>query len=282
MTSPVMAAVAREVVEMYGSPENGWTMDHPVGTGPFMLKEWRRGSKVTLAANPGYRDERFPSAGDSNADASVRANAGKRLPLVQQVEVNIIEEGTPRLLAFNAQQIDYLHVPYELVDRVLENGSLRPEYVRRGVSWKRILETAFTYTYFNMEDPVVGGYTTEKVALRRAIAMAYDVDNEIRVLRRGEAIARDPDHSSGFARARSNAESACKLRPGSGSGAARQVWLQERGPEAIERVRTARHLYSSSVHRRTAKAGSSMSCGNGVWMRSASASNSSSRSGRTS
>ena len=187
MTSIVMAAVAREVVEMYGSPENGWTVDHPVGTGPFMLKEWRRGSKVTLAANPGYRDERFPSAGDSNADASVRANAGKRLPLVQQVEVNIIEEGTPRLLAFNAQQIDYLHVPYELVDRVLENGSLRPEYVRRGVSWKRILETAFTYTYFNMEDPVVGGYTTEKVALRRAIALAYDVDNEIRVLRRGEA-----------------------------------------------------------------------------------------------
>jgi ABC-type transport system substrate-binding protein len=188
MTTRVMAAVAREVIETYGSPENGWTMDHPVGTGPFALKEWRRGSKVVLAANSGYRDERFPSAVGSSEDVSVRANAGKRLPLVGQVEVNIIEEGNPRLLAFDAQQIDYLHVPYDLVDRVLENGSLRSEYARRGVKWTRVLESAFTYTYFNMDDPVVGGYTPERVALRRAIAMAYDVDNEIRVLRRGQAI----------------------------------------------------------------------------------------------
>ena len=188
MTTRVMAAVAREVIEAYGSPANGWTMDHPVGTGPFTLKEWRRGSQVVLSANSGYRDERFPSTVDSSEVASVRANAGKRLPLVGQVEVNIIEEGNPRLLAFDAQQIDYLYVPYDLVDRVLENGSLRSEYVRRGVKWTRVLESAFTYTYFNMEDPVVGGYTPERVALRRAIAMAYDVDSEIRVLRRGQAI----------------------------------------------------------------------------------------------
>ena len=188
MTTTVMAAVAREIVEAHGSPANGWTMDHPVGTGPFTLKEWRRGSKVVLAANSGYRDERFPSQFDSSEDASVRANAAKRLPLVGQVEVNIVEEGNPRLLAFDAQQIDYLHVPYNLVDRVLENGSLRSEYARRGVKWTRVLESAFTYTYFNMDDPVVGGYTPERVALRRAIAMAYDVDNEIRVLRQGQAI----------------------------------------------------------------------------------------------
>ncbi len=188
MTSTQMAAVAREVVEMYGSPENGWTMDHPVGTGPFTLNEWRRGSKIVLSANSGYRDERFPSAVDSTKDTSVRANAGKRLPLVGQVEVNIIEEGNPLLLAFDAEQIDYLHVPYNLVERVISNGTLKKEYARRGVKWTRVLESAFTYTYFNMDDPVVGGYTPEKVALRRGIAMAYDVDNEIRVLRRGQAI----------------------------------------------------------------------------------------------
>jgi len=102
--------------------------------------------------------------------------------------VNVIEEGNPRLLAFSAQQIDYLWVPYNLVDRVLENGALKAEYARQGVYWTRVLETAFTYTYFNMDDPVVGGYTPEQIALRRAIAMAYDVANEIRVLRQGQAI----------------------------------------------------------------------------------------------
>jgi ABC-type transport system substrate-binding protein len=40
------------------------------------------------------------------------------------------------------------------------------------------------YTYFNMDDPVVGGYTPEKVALRRAISLAYSVEEEIRLLRR--------------------------------------------------------------------------------------------------
>src|SRR5215831_5427729 len=132
MTTRVMAAVAREVVEAYGSPENGWTMDHPVGTGPFMLKEWRRGSKVVLVRNPGYRDERFPEVGASEPPA-VRVNAGKRLPLVDQVEVSIIEEANPRLLAFDAGQLDYLPVPYNLVDKVQDGGKLRSDYARKGV-----------------------------------------------------------------------------------------------------------------------------------------------------
>jgi ABC-type transport system substrate-binding protein len=46
--------------------------------------------------------------------------------------------------------------------------------------------------YFNMEDPVVGGYTPERVALRRALSLAYDVDREIRLVRRGQAV---PAHS---------------------------------------------------------------------------------------
>jgi ABC-type transport system substrate-binding protein len=188
MTTVPLAAVAREIVEAYGTPQNGWTMDHPVGTGPFTLKEWRRGSKVVLSANPAYRDERFPSAFVASDSATVRANAGKRLPLVGQVEVNVMEEGNPRLLALSGRQIEYLWVPYNLVDRVLENGALKAEYVRQGLQWTRVLETAFTYTYFNLDDPLVGGYSPERVALRRAIAMGYDVANEIRILRQGQAI----------------------------------------------------------------------------------------------
>ena len=188
MTTRVMAAVAREVVEAYGSPENGWTMDHPVGTGPFKLKEWRRGSKIVLARNPDYRDDRFPETVDASEPLSVRANAGRRLPLVDQVEVSIIEEANPRLLAFDAGQLDYLPVPYSLVDKVQDGGKLRPDYARKGVQSARVLESAFTYTYFQMDDPVVGGYTAEKVALRRAITMAYDVGDEIRVLRKGQAV----------------------------------------------------------------------------------------------
>ena len=39
-----------------------------------------------------------------------------------------------------------------------------------------------------MEDPVVGGYSAEKVALRRAISLSYDIEREIDIIRRGNAI----------------------------------------------------------------------------------------------
>jgi ABC-type transport system substrate-binding protein len=39
-----------------------------------------------------------------------------------------------------------------------------------------------------MEDPTVGGYTPDKVALRRAISLAVDLDKEIRVVRKSQAV----------------------------------------------------------------------------------------------
>jgi ABC-type transport system substrate-binding protein len=41
------------------------------------------------------------------------------------------------------------------------------------------------YLYFNLKDPTLGGYTPEKVALRRAISLAYDNETEISLLRNG-------------------------------------------------------------------------------------------------
>jgi ABC-type transport system substrate-binding protein len=48
------------------------------------------------------------------------------------------------------------------------------------------MELALRYTYFNMEDPVVGGYTPERVALRRGVCSAYNVSDEIRVVMNGQ------------------------------------------------------------------------------------------------
>jgi ABC-type transport system substrate-binding protein len=41
---------------------------------------------------------------------------------------------------------------------------------------------------FNMDHPVIGGYTPEKVALRRAIALAMNNEEEVRLPRRGQAL----------------------------------------------------------------------------------------------
>jgi ABC-type transport system substrate-binding protein len=188
ITQSNTVAVAREVIEAYGDA-SGWAMANPVGTGPYKLKEWRRGQKIVLEANPRFRDERYPDSADPADRGFVSKLKGRKLPIVGRVEVSIIEEANPRLLAFEQGDLDYVAVPNDLVDNVLEPGNkLKPRLAQRGVMLARGIQPAITYTYFNMEDPVVGGYTADRIALRRAVGMAYNVPEEIRVIRQGQAI----------------------------------------------------------------------------------------------
>jgi ABC-type transport system substrate-binding protein len=56
-------------------------------------------------------------------------------------------------------------------------------------------------TFFNMDNPVVGGYSPDKVALRRAISLGYDLQEEIRLIRRGSmmpAQSQVPPLTSGY------------------------------------------------------------------------------------
>src|SRR3990172_8084422 len=59
-----------------------------------------------------------------------------------------------------------------------EDGRLRPQFAKRGIKLGRSVDPEITYAYFNMLDKIgdrpnpVGGYSREKIALRRAIAMA--------------------------------------------------------------------------------------------------------------
>jgi ABC-type transport system substrate-binding protein len=113
---------------------------------------------------------------------------GKTLPQIGRIEISIIEESNPRLLAFDSNALDFVNVPSDLADRVLEpSGKLRPEYAARGVRVERLTQPSLRWTYFNMEDPVVGGYAKDRIALRRAIAMAFNVPDLVRVIYQGQA-----------------------------------------------------------------------------------------------
>jgi ABC-type transport system substrate-binding protein len=187
--SDLTGAVAREVVEAYGDQ----IMAHPVGTGPFRLAQWRRSSFIALERNPGYREVLYdaqPAADDAEGQAVLRRLKGRRLPLVDRVEIAIIEGSQPRWLSFLQQAIDVMEeVPAEFIDRAMPGGTVAPYLARKGVVGQRIVRAATNYTIFNMEDPVVGGYAAHQVALRRAIALAVDVPTEIQRVRRGQAIA---------------------------------------------------------------------------------------------
>ena len=188
LTTSFFAAVAREVIEAYGDA-SGWAMANPVGTGPYVLKEWQRGRQIVLEASPTFREELYPQSNDPADRALAQKYKGRRLPLVDRVEISIIEESSPRMLAFRQGQIDYVSVPSDMVMTVLDDQNrLRPEYAKPGVRLVRVVLPAVSYAYFNMEDPVVGGHDPGRIALRRAISMSYNVDEEIRVIRQRQGL----------------------------------------------------------------------------------------------
>jgi ABC-type transport system substrate-binding protein len=180
-------AMAREVVEAYGDQ----VAAHPVGTGPFMLKDWRRSSRIVLARNPGFRDQRYeasPPAHDAEAVALAARLRGRRLPMVDEVEIAVIQEDQPRWLAFNGGEIDAMEMPQSVASVVLPNGRLAPALAKRGVQAHRFLDASVRQTFFNCHDPDLGGMSPERVALRRAIALAYDNAAELRQVFRNQGL----------------------------------------------------------------------------------------------
>jgi ABC-type transport system substrate-binding protein len=201
----ISGAQAREVVEHYGAAIG----ERPVGTGPFRLKQWVRSSKIVLERNPNYRERTYdaqPAADDVEGQAFVARFKGRRLPMVDEVQVSIIEESQPMWLSFVNAEIDGLvsqagQLPPEFIGIAAPNGKLAPHLARRGIRLIRTVLADTAMIYFNMDDPVVGGYTAEKVALRRAISLSYDIDREIRLVRRNQAIpAQSPmvPYTSGY------------------------------------------------------------------------------------
>ena len=183
-----LPAMAREVVEAYGDR----IMEHPIGTGPFRLAEWRRSSRIVMERFTGYRDLRYdaqPNPDDAEGQALLARFKGRRLPMIDRVEIAIIEEAQPRWLAFlNGEQDLLERVPADYIPQALVKGELAPHLARKGIRHSRVAASDVTLTVFNMEDPVVGGLTPEQVALRRAICLGLDIPREIRLGRRGEAI----------------------------------------------------------------------------------------------
>ncbi len=198
-TGDLFGAVAREVAERYGDQ----IAAHPVGTGPFRLAQWRRSSLIVLERNPGYwrRYAVEPAAGDAEGRALAARYQGRALPLLDRVEISIIQEQQPRWLAFLNGQIDVVAVPSEYVATAMPQGRLAPHLARAGVRAWRVLQPDSAFYVFNMEHPVIGGYTPERVALRRAISLATDVGREIAQVWKGQAVPAQSllvPHTSGY------------------------------------------------------------------------------------
>jgi peptide/nickel transport system substrate-binding protein len=169
--------IPREAVEHYGPDFRR----HPVGCGPFMLTEWSPKLRLVLKRNPNFRVETYPSEGDpGDREAGLLVDAGKRLPLSDEVVYTIIKEGLTGWNLFQQGYLDDYAVIKESFSQVVsQQGTLTPQMAAKGIKLDRSREPNIGYYAFNMRDPVVGGYTLEKRRLRQAISMAINVQKTI-------------------------------------------------------------------------------------------------------
>jgi len=173
LATPATGVVAREVVEAYGAQVG----NHPVGTGPFKMGTWKHSDQITLLANRDFRPMQFQ---------------GRQLPILDRIDIKIVEEYQSRVLGFLNGEFDFLEqVPESMKDMVLTNDlqpTLKPELARKGIVLAPFPVLQTYYMWMNMDDPLVGGYSKEKVALRRAIALGYNSAEDIAQLKKGLAV----------------------------------------------------------------------------------------------
>lgn len=182
------AALAREVVEKYGDIK-GEVASNPVGTGHYKLGQWVRGSRIVLEQNTAHLPEtwNFKGSGSAEDERIVASMKGKRIPQIGRIDIAVMVEDQSRWLSFQSGGADLFWLDGPLAPKALQGGKLRPELAAKGVQLSRQIDPEITYYYWNMRDPALGGFSKEKIALRRALAMAHDIREEIEIVWNGQA-----------------------------------------------------------------------------------------------
>ncbi len=186
------SVVPREAVEKYGVKFG----EHPVGTGPFIMRpgDWISGKSLTFYRNPNYHECYYPTEADEDLVAKgMLAAKGKRLPIADKVEITMFTEDNPMWLEFKAGKLDYTQVPSENFPEAFRKRSrkLKRAFRKKGFTYRAEPLLDFIFRGFNMQDEVLGGYTAKKRALRRAFALAVDFDEFNETFYNGQNVVYD-------------------------------------------------------------------------------------------
>src|SRR4030095_6727110 len=131
---------------------------------------------------------RFPASDNPAHAALERGMQGKILPQIGVIEIAVIDEDLPRLLPFEQGGLAFVVLRGEVANRLLTDGRLKPAYASRGVVHYVYPEPYTFSVYFNVADPVVGGMSNERIALRRAIALGHAIAELLKIVSAGQAL----------------------------------------------------------------------------------------------
>ncbi len=161
LAMPYASIVPAAAICKYGSA----LAEHPVGSGPFRLAEWRRNYRFVLVRNPDFRLERGPAG-------------PRRLPALDRVVAYVVQEPLTAWLLFLQGNLDLVGLNQENMDSALSGTlELTPALRARGIRLHQIQEYQINYVGFNLRDPLLGGNRK----LRQALSLAYDTPTRIRL-----------------------------------------------------------------------------------------------------
>ncbi|MBM69735.1 MAG: peptide ABC transporter substrate-binding protein [Haliea sp.] len=193
--------IAPEVDRFFHNPgflDRNLTLDWwPVGSGPFMMVKNDPNSEIVLERNPNFREDYFPTEGaPGDAEQGLLEDAGKRLPLIDRAVFRLEKEVLSLWTKFLQGYYDRSGESHGNTNRVFDqafvvgpNGvELGAELASHGITVSPDVKPAIYYYGFNMRDPVLGGYTEERRKLRRALQIAFDTEEYLKIFYKGNGI----------------------------------------------------------------------------------------------
>lgn len=199
LAMPFFGPVPFEAERFYARPgmaERNLTMDWwPVGSGPYMLVENDPNSRMVLARNPNYREDRYPCEGDGDDQAAgLLSDCGRQMPFVDRVVFAREKESIPYWNKFLQGYYDASGVSSDNFDQAVQmvdggDVQITPEMREKGIRLVTSVAPTVMYMGFNMLDPIVGGKSDRARKLRLAISIAIDQDEFISIFQNGRGVS---------------------------------------------------------------------------------------------
>jgi len=154
-----------------------------VGTGPYLLHEFRTKDKLVLIRNPDFRPDFYPTEGEpGDEELGLLKDAGKRAPFIDVISWRWMPQPYSAWMTFLAKRRDAAGVPRETFEMVITPGrDLTDRWRKRSIYLRKSWSPSVFWIAFNLEDEVIGN----SKSLRQALCAAYDVENHIKVLYNG-------------------------------------------------------------------------------------------------
>ncbi len=199
LAMPFFAPMPVEAEHFYaqeGMRERNLILDWwPVGSGPYYLSENNPNQRMVLTKNPNFSGEFYPTEGDSgDKEAGLLADAGKPLPLIEQVVFSLEKETIPYWNKFLQGYYDASGISSDSFDQAVQvsvggEANVTDEMKAQGITLSTSVATSTMYMGFNWLDPVVGGGSERARKLRQAISIAVDWEEFISIFANGRGIA---------------------------------------------------------------------------------------------